>query len=125
MIEPPSVQWFAEGIIDRRKLDEYLLSPTHPDGRHKLRLWRSVFGIGEEDGELLERLVREQLAQAGVSVVERPSRTVREPKRIIRQWQIVIPRFLGPNGNTGTVKTGWAFDPSEDRPHLTTAYPDV
>jgi hypothetical protein len=61
----PPVEWFAEGIIDReRKLSGYLLSSTHPDGRNKLRLWRSIFGIDEGDAELLERLLREQLVQA-------------------------------------------------------------
>ena len=61
----PPVEWFAGGIIDReRKLNGYLLSPSHPDGRNKLRLWHSVFGIGEGDAELLERLIREQLVQA-------------------------------------------------------------
>lgn len=118
----------AEGIIGReKKLDGYLLSPTHPDGRHKLRLWRSVFGIGEGDAELLERLIREQLSQAQPE--ERPSKVVREPERVIRQWQLLIPRFRGPNGNERPVKTGWAFDPAspagEARPRLTNAYPDV
>lgn len=61
----PSVEWFAGGLIDReRKLNGYLLSSTHPDGRNKLRLWRSVFGIGEGDADLLERLIREQLEEA-------------------------------------------------------------
>ena len=42
----PPVEWFAEGIIDReRKLSGYLLSSTHPDGRNKLRLWRSIFSL--------------------------------------------------------------------------------
>ncbi len=118
-----SVEWFVDGFIDRRKLEEYLLSPTHLDGRNKLRLWRSVFGIGEGDAELLERLIREQLSQAEPE--ERPPKVVEEPERVIRQWQLLVPRFRGPNGNTGAVKTGWAFDPLASRPHLTTAYPDV
>ena len=132
MSEPsssPPVEWFAlEGIINReRKLDGYLLSPTHPDGRHKLRLWQSVFGIREGDAELLERLIREQLQGAEVSLEERPSKLVGEPDRVIREWQLLIPRFVGPNSNIGPVKTGWAFDPASPvaRPHLTNAYPDV
>jgi len=41
----PPIEWFAGGIIDsERKLSGYLLSSTHPDGRNKLRLWRSVVG---------------------------------------------------------------------------------
>jgi hypothetical protein len=123
----PPVEWFVGGIIERRKLEEYLLSPTHSDGRNKLRLWRSVFGIGEGDAELLEHLIREQLPQAQSE--ERPSKMVREPERVIRQWQLLIPNFRGPNGNEGPVKTGWAFDPAssagELRPRLTNAYPDV
>lgn len=84
-----------------------------------------MFGIGEGDAELLEHLLREQLPQAEPD--ERSPKVVREPERVIRQWQLLIPRFRGPNGNEGPVKTGWAFDPasSVDRPHLTNAYPDV
>lgn len=115
------------GIIGRRKLEVYLLSPTHPDGKNKLRLWRGVFGIGEGDAELLKRLIREQLPQGQPE--ERPSKVVREPERVIRQWQLLIPNFRGPNGNEGPVKTGWAFDPassaSDYRPHLTNAYPVI
>ena len=125
--EFPTAEWFASGIIEKRKLEEYLLSPTHSNGRNKLRLWWGVFGIGEGDAELLERLLREQLPQAEPD--ERPPKVVREPERVIRQWQLLIPRFRGPNGNGGPVKTGWAFDPAspagEARPHLTNAYPDV
>ena len=121
--EHPTVKWFADGIFEKRKLEEYLLSPTHPIGRHKLRLWQSVFGIGESDGELLERLIREQLVQA--TPRERPSKVVSDPRRIVREWELVVPRFRGPDGNEGPVLTAWAFDPSNDHPHLSTAYPIV
>lgn len=124
--DPVTAEWFvAKGIIDREtKIDRYLLSPTHRDGRNKLRLWRGVFGIGEEDGELLERLIREQLTQAVPE--ERPAKIVREPEeRTISQWQLLIPRFRGPNGRTAPVKTGWAFDPLIGRPHLTNAFPEA
>jgi hypothetical protein len=128
--EPPSspVEWFAlEGIIDReRKLDGYLLSPTHSDGRHKLRLWQSVFGIGVGDAELLERLIRDQLQ--GAEPVEKEVKTSPEdPSEVIRRWELVIPRFRGPNGNVGPVLTAWALDPDvgEARPHLVTAFPLV
>ena len=131
MSEPPSsptVEWFAlEGIIDReRKLDGYLLSPTHPDGRHKLRLWQSVFGIGVGDAELLERLIREQLE--GAEPVEKEVKTPPEdPSEVIRRWELVIPSFRGPNGNVGPVLIAWALDPDvgEARPHLVTAFPLV
>lgn len=121
--EEPTVEWFANGIIERRKLEEYLLSPTHPIGRHKLRLWRSVFGLHEGDGERLEHLLREQLAQA--TPAERPPRVVGNPRRIVREWELLLPRFRGPNGNEGPVLTAWALKSPDDRPHLSTAYPVV
>lgn len=114
----------CRGHIDRRKLDEYLLSPTHPDGRHKLRLWRRVFGSGEGAGELLDRLIREQLVQA--EPVEREEKALREdPLALIHRWELVIPRFSGPNGNPEPVLTAWALAPGRDRPHLTSARPLV
>jgi filamentous hemagglutinin len=114
--DPSHVEWFVAGIVAARKLDAYLLSPTHPTGRHKARLWGSVFGFTQGDDALLEKLIREQLDQA--TPVEMKSTTV-------RKWELVIPRFRGPNGNEGPVLTAWALAPGKDRPHLTTAYPIV
>lgn len=120
----PEIEWFAAGIIKRRKLDGFLLSPTHEDGKHKLRLWRIVFGIAEGDAALLDRLIRDQLGQA--KPVKKSEKVDRDdPSRVYRRWELVIPRFEGPNGNVGPVLTAWALVPGADRPHLTTAYPDV
>lgn len=120
--ELPPVEWFAVGTIEQRKFDEYLLSPRHPDGREKLRLWRSIFGFGEEDGGLLERSIREQLPQA--KVVERePAVDLNDPERTYRRWRLDIPHFRGPNNVVGPVRTQWALVPENNSPHLTTAYP--
>ena len=119
----PPVEWFARGNIDReRKLNGYLLSSTHPDGKNKLRLWRSVFGIGEGDADLLERLIREQLEEAVPE--EKEGKGLPE---VIRKWELVISHFRGPNGNVGPVLTAWALDPDvgEDRLHLVAAFPLV
>ena len=122
--EPPDAAWFARGIIERRKLEDYLLSPTHPEGRDKFRLWRSVFGIQEGDAGLLERLIREQLSQA--SPEEREPRARREqPTTTYRRWELIVPNFRGPNGNVGPVLTAWALDSDRDLPHLTTARPII
>ena len=114
---PRFAPWFANGTVDPRKLEGYLLSPTHPTGRHKARLWSSVFGLSEGDGKLLEQLIREQLYQA--EPVERGK------TKVGPRWELVIPRFRGPNGNEGPVRTAWALEVGKSRPHLTTAYPIV
>lgn len=119
---PPPPSWFASGEIDRRKLDDYLLSPTHPDGKHKLRLWESVFDIGVGDGDLLERLIRQQI-NGGV-VTEKP------PRIDVRRFGVVIPDFERPAGpaKRGPVLTAWASDHGDYkklRPRLVTAFPIV
>ncbi len=120
----PPVEWFVDGIIDRRKLDSYLLSETHSEGLHKARLWWSVFGIGSRDADLLDTLIRQHLPQATPDEKEE-RRTGDSPARIVRRWELIIPRFRGPNGHEGAVLTAWALKPDATRPHLTTAYPLV
>jgi hypothetical protein len=112
--EPPLVEWFASGTIALTKLDGYLLSPTHPKGRHKARLWQSFFGFNPGDGPLLAALIRRQLHQAKPAEMKPTN---------VRRWELVIPRFLGPNGNVGPVLTAWALEPGRNHPHLTTAFP--
>lgn len=119
---PPPVSWFVQGEIDRRKFEEYLLNPDHPDGRHKHRLWSSVLGIGQADADLAMSLIRQQLPKANVEV--RPGRLVRGSAEIILRWELVIPDFRGPAGEA-PVLTAWARDPRAARPHLTTAFPLV
>jgi hypothetical protein len=114
--DTPPVEWFATGRIDPEKLESYLLSPTHPVGRHKARLWKSVFDLERADRGVLERLIREQLGQG---------RPEKKAGGLVRRWEIVIPRFRGPNGSEHPVKTAWALEPGAARPHLTTAFPEV
>ena len=61
--ESPGVDWFRSGTISVRKLEMYALSPLHPKGQHKAKRWRSVFGLGQDQGLLLARLIFEQLVQ--------------------------------------------------------------
>ena len=42
-----------DAIVDRRKLEEYCLSPHHPRGRNKARVFSSV-GIGPAGAEVLQ-----------------------------------------------------------------------
>jgi hypothetical protein len=93
----------ASSIV-RESLSVYLLSSTHPDGKIKLRLWRSVFGIEEDDAELLERPIREQLEQA--TPEERPPKKVMEPDRTVRQWELLIPRFRGRTATRNRARRG-------------------
>lgn len=50
-------------VVDVRKLRDYCLSPQHPRGRHKARVFASALGLTAEDAKDL----REALVSAAVS----------------------------------------------------------
>ncbi len=115
----PPASWFASGEMDPRKFDEYMLLATHPEGKHKLRLWESVFGIGVGDGARLEQLIRDQVVNGVVSE--------RAPRGDTRRFAVMIVDFEGPTGR-GPVLTAWASDHGdyrERKPRLVTAFPVV
>jgi hypothetical protein len=103
-----------------RKFDEYLLCPTHADGCGKLVKWRGAFGIGEGDGQLLERLIREQVLRAEIRE-DLPEPYPPDPERFMRSFTLVIRDFQGPNGRIANVETAWALEPDKDAPHPVTA----
>jgi uncharacterized protein DUF6883 len=38
-----------EAILDVRKIEDYCLSPSHPRGRHKARVFREALGLQQSD----------------------------------------------------------------------------
>ena len=54
----------AGAILDLRKIEEYCLSPTHPRGRHKARVFREALGLGQVDAEWLRAVVLERIWRA-------------------------------------------------------------
>ncbi len=84
-------------------------------GRHKFRLWQSIFGYGEEDGDLLKDTLLGHVADGRFKE--------KEPGEGVRRFEVVIEDFTGANGHTGRVVMGWAFEDGADRPHFVTARP--
>ena len=121
--ESPGVAWFRSGTIGLNKLEHYILSPLHPKGQHKAKLWRSVFGLEQGQGVLLARLIFDQLDQVEAIEETQPKAHEENPSRLTRRFTLDIPRFKGPNGNVAPVRTSWALDPDKDEPHLSTAFP--
>jgi hypothetical protein len=48
-----------QAILDIRKIEEYCLSPVHPRGRHKARVFREALGIQRTDAAWLRQLLLE------------------------------------------------------------------
>jgi len=54
-------------VLDVRKLEEYCLSPEHPRGRHKARVFRDALGIRQAEADWLRSAI---LAGLGTDAAE-------------------------------------------------------
>jgi hypothetical protein len=85
-------------IIERRKLEGYLLDPAHKDGRHKARVFQSALGIGAAEWRYLNEAILAGVRDAPVSAIVATSYGSR--------CTVVVP-IQGLNGQRHDVVTGW------------------
>src|SRR4051794_40113147 len=89
----------ARAIVQIEKLRDYCLSPSHPDGKHKARVFAAALGLREFDSEWLrDRLLeaaREEHCQATSStkfgdryVIDFTARRLSRSARIRSAWII-------------------------------------
>ncbi len=98
--------------MDSQKLREYCLSPAHPRGRHKARVFASALRITQSDVEFLGMQLLEAALQSDVSGGEADE----YGRRYILDFECV-------NGNRrAPVRSGWIVRRGEDFPRLTTCY---
>lgn len=102
-------------IIERRKLESYLLDPSHGDGRHKARVFRSALGIAAADWRYLNDAILAAVRDAPVSAVV--------PTPYGSRCTVVLP-IQGLNGQRHDVVTGWLVT-GDSPPRLVTAYVDL
>ena len=98
--------------VDRKKVEQYLLSETHPVGRLKAAFFRSLGFRASEPEKFIARL--EELAASG-QVVDQ------ERSRFGTKW--VVEGVLNGDRNAALVRTVWLTSPSDRAPRLITAYP--
>lgn len=99
--------------VDQHKITDYLLSPTHPDGRTKAQFFMR-FGFRPEAWQQLA----DALQEVGVS---NPVIAVAESPHGARYT--VDGLFQAPDGRTPRVRTVWIVEPGSSGPRLITAYP--
>jgi hypothetical protein len=100
-------------FVPQSKLRDYLLSPTHPDGSHKARLFRAL-GFDQAKPEELEHAL---VAIAQSEEVGRTASSVHGVKYVVEG----LTRT--PSGVVARLRTVWMVDAGGDRPRLVTAYP--
>ena len=59
----------AEAILDIRKIEDYCLSPSHPRGRHKARVFREALDLQRSDAAWLRNILLEAACSSEASQV--------------------------------------------------------
>jgi hypothetical protein len=102
-----------QAIVPRRKIVDYLLSESHPDGQSKAHFFR-IFGFCSDEWEVLARALHDHAKRNEVSHVEEsPFGT-----RFVVEGIIETPINRQP-----WVRSIWFIDNDESVPRLVSAYP--
>jgi hypothetical protein len=99
-------------ILDIRKLEDYCLSPSHPRGRHKARVFRAALGLRRDDAAWLRATLLEAAATGEAVPVSTDAWGT--------HWQldVVITRHR----KRAMVRRLWIVRTDEDLPRLVTCW---
>jgi len=101
-----------KALVDLEKLTNYCLSPVHPRGKHKARVFQSACGLTEENAEfMLQQLL--DAAEQGEAVET-------SVDAFGRRYMIECV-IAGPTGRA-LVRTAWIIRRNEDYPRFVSAY---
>jgi hypothetical protein len=100
-------------VIDRAKLESYLLSSTHPVGRFKAQFLRALGFSAERWWELESALRAQHLAQPVESTEATP----------FGESSTIRATLTGPGGVSAVVVSVWFRGKGATAPHFVTAYP--
>ena len=99
-------------VVDVAKLRDYCLSRTHPQGRHKARVFASVLGLTAQDAETLQKALL-TAASMGEAI---PTGLDEYGQRYALDFTV-----KGPTGAAG-VRSLWIVRRGENFPRLTSCY---
>jgi hypothetical protein len=88
---------YEDAVIDIRKLRDYALNPSHPEGRHKAKVFMSALGVTGADSQWLASAILQSLPD-GEAV-----QTDSTPWG--RLYRVDLPIVRG--GRCAVVRTGW------------------
>jgi hypothetical protein len=99
-------------LVDMRKIREYCLSPHHPRGRHKARVFETVLGITDRDSEELEETLRQAIldneAVPGV------------PDEFGKRY--IVDFSMARNGKNATIRSCWIVLKNEQIPRFVSCF---
>jgi hypothetical protein len=102
----------AIAFVDMQKLTDYCLSPDHPRGKHKARVFRSACGFTVENADLfLQQLL--DAAENGDAM---------QVTSDVFGRRFVIEYIMGVPANQARVRTAWIIKHDEEFPRFVSAY---
>jgi hypothetical protein len=103
----------AEGaILDLHKIESYCLSPAHPRGRHKARVFREALGIGRSDAAWLRQALLDGLPEQEAAELAEDGYGAR--------WRVDIP--VARQNRRVVIRTVWIIRSGEQVPRFVTCW---
>ncbi len=102
-----------QAYVDPRKVSAYLLSLSHPVGRHKARYFLGL-GFTPDDIELL---------RSGLQGIAAVGSVMGQVKTLFGTRYIVDGGLTAPNGATANLRTIWIVESGHAQPRFVTAFP--
>ena len=99
--------------VDIRKLRDYCLSPEHPEGQHKARLFMAALGMTGADAEPLRDALLQVVKSHDAILGRRNAYGQRYHVDFAFDW----------HGRQTILRSGWIIEHGSDIPRLTTCYP--
>lgn len=103
----------SDAVIAPEKLRDYILSPTHPDGRAKAA-YLARLGYVQSEWRRLEEDVRQQILSRDAEQAK--------PSAYGQKYEILGP-LTGPNGTAAWIRSIWIVLKGEEIPRLVTLIP--
>lgn len=102
-----------QATVDVRKLRDYCLNPSHPEGRHKARLFAAALSMTDGDAD--------ELRTALLQVVQSNDAMVGRHDAYGQRYQIDFA--FDWRGRRAILRSGWIIEHGSTIPRLTTCYP--
>ncbi len=95
-------------IVDIKKLEGYCLNTSHPRGKHKAKVFKSVLGLTTNDAKLLRAKLKEIVSEVDSSFLSEDD----FGKRYIVDF----------NKKKASIRSIWIIKSDEDFPRFVTCY---
>ena len=99
--------------VPREKITNYLLSPTHRDGRSKAAFF-THFGFMASDWEVLAAALKRHAIEYEVTSIE---------ESLFGKRYVIEGMLTAPDGRAPVIRSVWFIANGEDVPRFATAYP--